>query len=68
MKANVKEEKNWTRTIRLYMFDSNIGDFFQNFSYLGNIHLHSNGLLHTHTQRESGVLTKGKICRADLAI
>ena len=46
-----------------------IDDFFQNFSYLGTnvyanwIHIHK----HIHTQRDTGVITIGKICKTDLS-
>ena len=41
--------------------------FLQNVSYLLRyIHAKGNTHLYTHTQRETGVMTAGKVCKADL--
>ena len=44
-----------------------IDDLFQKFSSLGTyVYAKGNTHLHTHTQRETGVMTIRKICKADL--
>ena len=58
--------RNSTRNIRIHT-----GDFFQNFSYVAT-YVYAKGYIYTHlhtltrTQRETGVMTIGKICKADL--
>ena len=46
-----------------------IGDFFQNFSYIGTFFyakINTLTLTHTHIQRETAAMTIGKICKVDL--
>ena len=55
----------WTRNVRIH-----IGYFFQNF-YLGTYvyakrYTHTHTLIYMNTQRETGMMTLGKICKADL--
>ena len=43
-----------------------IGDFFLNLSYLGTFMQNGYTHIHIHTQRETGVMTIGKILKTDL--
>ena len=59
---NLRDVRHSTRNIQIH-----IVDFFQNLSYLATyVYAKRYRYTQTHTQRETGVMTIGKICEADL--